>query len=72
MARRAIFRSMASFWQHSVEYWQSCHSWQYRSRHRFTAMILLALIAALAAAGFAATVVVASRDGYRRIPTRPR
>lgn len=32
--------------------------------------VILALLGALATSGIVATVLVAGRDGYRRIPTR--
>jgi hypothetical protein len=35
-------------------------------------MILLIAITALSAAGVVSTIVVTRRDGYRRIPARPR
>ncbi len=35
-------------------------------------MIILIVITALSAAGIASTIVVARRDGYRRVPVRPR
>ncbi|CAN5298599.1 hypothetical protein BH09ACT5_BH09ACT5_16710 [soil metagenome] len=35
-------------------------------------MIALVLLAALSLLGAAATLVTVVRDGYRRVPTRPR
>ena len=61
-------------WRDFDELWQSCHSRQFFAIRRFSAMTttLLILLGASSAVAVIATLVATVRDGYRRVPARPR